>query len=76
MSLAKARMRAKIKLLQEAFAWLPAGGFAEHRRFLLQRMLGRVATRGDTDAEDRQLENAPTRPLTTGPPKRRTVLRP
>jgi transposase len=40
--LARARMRAKIKLLEEAFAGLPAGGFGDHHRFLLERMLGRI----------------------------------
>ena len=40
--LARARMRAKIKILEEAFAGLPAGGFDDHHRFLLERMLGRV----------------------------------
>jgi transposase len=40
--LARARMRAKISLLEEAFAGLPTGAFAEHHRFLLQRMLGRI----------------------------------
>lgn len=40
--LAKARMRAKIKILEEAFAGLPGGGFGEHHRFLLERMLGRI----------------------------------
>jgi transposase len=40
--LARARMRAKISLLEEAFAGLPTGGFGEHHRFLLQRMLGRI----------------------------------
>ena len=32
----------KIKILEEAFAGLPAGGFSEHHRFLLERMLGRI----------------------------------
>ena len=55
--LAKARMRAKITLLQEAFAGLPAGGFAEHHRFLLQRMLGRVdAIEADIGLLDAQIE--------------------
>ncbi len=40
--LARARMRAKIKLLEEAFAGLPGGGFGEHHRFLLERLLGRI----------------------------------
>lgn len=40
--LARSRMRAKIKLLEEAFAGLPAGGFDDHHRFLLERMLGRI----------------------------------
>ncbi len=54
--LAKARMRAKITLLQEAFAGLPAGGFAEHHRFLLQRMLGRVdAIEADISLLDAQI---------------------
>ncbi len=54
--LAKARMRAKIKLLEEAFAGLPSG-FAEHHRFLLQRMLGRVdAIEADIGLLDTQIE--------------------
>ncbi len=40
--LAKARMRYKINILEEAFAGLPGGGFGEHHRFLLERMLGRI----------------------------------
>jgi hypothetical protein len=35
-------MRAKIKILEEAFGGLPVGGFDDHHRFLLGRMLGRV----------------------------------
>ena len=46
--LAKARMRAKIGILEEAFAGLPGGGFDDHHRFLLERMLGRV---GAIDAD-------------------------
>jgi transposase len=40
--LAKARMRAKLGILEEAFAGLRAGGFDDHHRFLMERMLGRV----------------------------------
>jgi transposase len=40
--MARARMRAKIKILEEAFAGLPAGGFGDPYRILLERMLGRI----------------------------------
>ena len=55
--LAKARMRSKIKTLEEAFAGLPAGGFGEHHRFLLQPMLGRIdAIDADIGLLDAQIE--------------------
>jgi len=55
--LARARMRAKIKILEEAFAGLPAGGFDDHHRFLLERMLGRVdAIDADIAVLDAQIE--------------------
>jgi transposase len=55
--LARSRMRAKIKLLEEAFAGLPAGGFDDHHRFLLERMLGRVdAIDADIAVLDAQIE--------------------
>jgi transposase len=40
--LARARLRAKIALLEEAFAGLRLGTFDDHHRFLLARMLARV----------------------------------
>jgi transposase len=56
-NLAKARMRAKIKILEEAFAGLPAGGFGDHHRFLLERMLGRIdAIDADIAVLDAQIE--------------------
>ena len=55
--LAKARMRAKIGMLEEAFAGLPAGGFDSHHRFLLERMLGRVdAIDADIAVLDAQIQ--------------------
>ena len=55
--LARARMRAKIKLLEEAFAGLPGGGFGEHHRFLLERMLGRIdAIDADIAVLDAEIE--------------------
>ena len=55
--LARARMRAKINLLEEAFAGLPTGGFGEHHRFLLQRMLGRIdAIDADIAVLDAEIE--------------------
>jgi transposase len=55
--LARSRMRAKIKLLEEAFAGLPAGGFDDHHRFLLERMLGRIdAVDADIAVLDAQIE--------------------
>jgi transposase len=55
--LARARMRSKIKLLEEAFAGLPAGGFGDHHRFLLERMLGRIdAIDADIALLDAQIE--------------------
>ena len=55
--LAKARMRAKIGLPQEAFAGLPAGGFDDHHRLLLERMLGRVdAIDADIAVLDAEIE--------------------
>jgi transposase len=55
--LARARMRAKIKVLEEAFAGLPAGGFDDHHRFLLERMLGRIdAIDADIAVLDVQIE--------------------
>ena len=55
--LAKARMRAKIGRLQEAFAGLPAGGFDDHHRFLLERMLGRIdAIDADIAMLDHEIE--------------------
>ena len=55
--LARARMRAKITLLEEAFAGLPAGGFDDHHRFLLERMLGRIdAIDADIAVLDAQIE--------------------
>jgi len=55
--LARARMRAKIGLLQEAFAGLPTGGFGSHHRFLLSRMLGRIdAIDTDIAALDAEIE--------------------
>jgi transposase len=40
--LARTRMRAKIAQLEEAFAGLTLGTFADHHRFLLSQMLARV----------------------------------
>src|SRR6476469_2397948 len=55
--MAKARMRVKIGLLQEAFAGLPAGGFDDHHRFLLERMLGRIdAIDADIAVLDAEIE--------------------
>src|SRR4051812_4917441 len=55
--LARARMRAKIGILEEAFAGLPAGGFDDHHRFLLERMLGRIdAINADIAVLDDQIE--------------------
>jgi transposase len=63
--LARARLRAKIGILEEAFAGLPAGGFDDHHRFLLARMLGRVdVIDADIAVLDAQIEAhlAPFRP--------------
>lgn len=50
-------MRAKIKILEEAFAGLPGGGFGEHHRFLLERMLGRIdAIDADIGLLDAEIE--------------------
>jgi transposase len=55
--LAKARLRAKIGALEEAFGGLPAGGFDDHHRFLLGRMLGRIdAIEADIAVLDGQIE--------------------
>jgi len=55
--LARARLRAKIGTLEEAFAGLPAGGFDDHHRFLLERMPGRVdAIDADIAVLDTQIE--------------------
>jgi transposase len=55
--LARARLRAKIGVLEEAFAGLPAGGFDDHHRFLLGRMLGRIdAIDADIAVLDAQIE--------------------
>jgi len=55
--LARARMRAKIGALEEAFAGLSAGGFDDHHRFLLERMLGRIdAIDADIKVLDAQIE--------------------
>jgi transposase len=55
--LARARMRQKIRLLEESFAGLPLGTFDDHHRFLLARMLARVdAVDADIAAVDAQIE--------------------
>ena len=55
--LARARMRPKIGLLQQAFAGLRVGTFDAHHRFLLARMLARVdAVDADIAAVDAQIE--------------------
>ena len=41
-AMARARMRVKIPLLEEAFAGLALGTFDDHHRFLLARMLARI----------------------------------
>jgi transposase len=54
--LARARMRAKIAQLEEAFAGLRLGTFDDHHRFLLARMLARVdAVQIDIAALDAQI---------------------
>jgi transposase len=54
--LARARLRAKIALLEEAFAGLRLGTFDDHHRFLLARMLARVdAVDVDIAALDAQI---------------------
>ena len=54
--LARARMRVKIPLLEEAFAGLRLGTFDDHHRFLLARMLARVdAVNTDIAAVDLQI---------------------
>ena len=54
--LARRRMRAKLGLLEEAFAGLPLGTFDDHHRFLLARMLARVdAVDLDIAAVDEQI---------------------
>lgn len=56
--LARARMRPKIRLLEEAFAGLKVGTFDEHHRFLLARMLARIdATDADIAALDAEIED-------------------
>ncbi len=56
-NLAKTRMRAKIPLLEEAFAGLRIGTFTDHHRFLLARMLSRIdAVNTDIVALDEQIE--------------------
>jgi len=51
--MARARMRTKIPLLEEAFT----GYFDDHHRFLLARMLGRIdAIDADIDALDAEIE--------------------
>ena len=58
--LARARMRAKIPLLEEAFAGLRLGTFDDHHRFLLARMLARIdAVDADIAAVDTQIERPP-----------------
>jgi len=55
--LARARLRAKIGVLEEAFAGLPTGGFDDHHRFLLERMLTRVdAIDADIAVLDTEIE--------------------
>jgi transposase len=55
--LARARMRVKIPLLEEAFAGLRLGTFDDHHRFLLARMLARIdAVNDDIAAVDTQIE--------------------
>ncbi len=55
--LARARMRSKIGLLEEAFAGLRIGTFDEHHRFLLSRMLARIdAVDADIAALDAEIE--------------------
>jgi transposase len=55
--MARTRMRAKIGLLEEAFAGLPAGSFDDHHRFLLARMLTRIdQTETDIADLDTQIE--------------------
>jgi transposase len=54
--LARARMRVKIGLLEEAFAGLRLGTFDDHHRFLLSRMLARIdAVDLDIAAVDTQI---------------------
>ena len=54
--LARARLRAKIPQLEEAFAGLRLGTFDDHHRFLLARMLARVdAVDADIVAVDTQI---------------------
>jgi transposase len=56
-NLARARMRAKIGALEEAFAGLPAGGFDDHHRFLLNQMLRRIdGINADIAVLDAQIE--------------------
>ena len=55
--LARARMRNKIGLLEQAFAGLSVGTFNDHHRFLLSRMLDRVdEADADIAALDAQIE--------------------
>ena len=55
--LARARMRAKIDLLEQAFAGLSVGTFNDQHRFLLSRMLDRVdQADADIAALDEQIE--------------------
>jgi transposase len=55
--LARSRMRAKMKALEEAFAGLAAGGFDDHHRFLLEQMLARIdGINADIAVLDAQIE--------------------
>lgn len=55
--MAHTRLRSKIGLLEEAFAGLKVGTFADHHRFLLAQMLARIdAVDADIAALDTQIE--------------------
>jgi transposase len=55
--MARSRMRAKVGLLEEAFAGLRVGTFDDHHRFLLDRMLARIdAIDADIAVVDAQIE--------------------
>ena len=70
--LARARMRVKIPLLEEAFAGLRLGTFDDHHRFLLARMLARVdAVNADIAAVDAQIGDY-LAPLTRPPGSNRS----